>query len=155
MCEIQIKVMKNRVAISACLLGVPCRYNGTGKLNEKAIKIFTDHKAIAICPEVLGGLATPRPACEIIGGDGSDVLSGKTKALDKDGNDYTKEFIAGAKNALKIIKDLGIKKIYLKSRSPSCAAGEMYDGTFSGNIVTGNGVFAALLTQEGIESESI
>ena len=148
-------IKSNKIAISACLLGVPCRYDGKCKLNRKAAKIFTSNKAIAICPEVLGGLAIPRPACEIVGGDGNDVLDGNAKVLDKNDNDYAKKFIDGAKTALGIIKKLEIKKVYLKSRSPSCGVNKIYNGTFADRTKSGCGVFAAILKKENIELEEL
>lgn len=148
-------IKKQNIAISACLLGVPCRYDGRCKLNENALKVFALGKSIAICPEVLGGLAVPRPACEIIGGSGKDVLNGKAKVVDKNGNDFTNEFIKGANTALDIIVKLGIKKVYLKSKSPSCGVTKMFDGSFSDKTIKGSGVFAALLKKENIELEEL
>lgn len=149
------KKRKDVVAISACLVGIPCRYDGKSKLDKNAILVFVSNKSIAICPEILGGLAIPRPACEIVGGDGNDVLNGRAKVVDKKGNDYTKEFINGARVALGIIKKLGIKKVYLKSKSPSCGLYKIHSGGFTGEIKNGSGVFAALLKREDIDLEEI
>lgn len=140
-------------AISACLLGIPCRWNEKGKNNPKAIKEFLKGKTLVICPEVMAGLPTPRPACEITGGDGKDVLTGKAKIVDKNGNDYTKDFIKGAKLAMDLIQKNEIKKVLLKSGSPTCGAAHIYTGDFSGQKKEGLGVFAALLQAHGIEIE--
>jgi len=148
-------IKKDNIAISACLLGVPCRYDGRCKLNQEAIKIFISGNAIAICPEILGGLAVPRPACEIIGGNGEDVLNGKVNVVDIDGNDYTNEFVKGAITAVDMIKNLKIRKVYLKSKSPSCGVTKIFDGSFTDKTIKGCGVFAALLEKENIELEEL
>jgi uncharacterized protein YbbK (DUF523 family) len=144
-----------KIAISACLLGIPCRWNAKSKLNQKAINIASQGNILMICPEILAGLTTPRPACEIIGGDGRDVLIGKAKIVDKNGKDYSKIFIKGAKEALSIIKKAGVKEVILKSGSPTCGGKHIYDGTFSGNKKLGLGVFAALLKKERIKFTEI
>ena len=149
------KLQNRHIAMSGCLLGIPCRYDGHGKFNEKALKLFAQNKVLIVCPEIFGGLATPRPACELVGGDGFDVLDGKAKVCDKDGKDFTKEFIDGAHKALKSIKELGIEKVYLKSKSPSCGTSRVHNGTFSGTLHKGSGVFSALLQREGINIEEI
>lgn len=131
-------------------MGIPCRYNNKGKVNQKAITIFLNNSCLAICPEVIAGLPTPRPACEIKGGDGHDVLTGKAKVVDKQGKDYSQDFIKGAQKCLDIIKKAGIKEVILKSGSPSCGAVHIYDGSFSDHKINGQGVFAALLQKHGI-----
>jgi len=148
-------IKKDNIAISACLLGVPCRYDGRCKLNQKAIKKFISGNAIAICPEILGKLTIPRPACEIIGGNGKDVLDGKANVVDKDGNYYTNEFVKGARTAVDIIKKLKVRKVYLKSKSPSCGVTKIFDGSFADKTIKGCGVFAALLEKENIELEEL
>lgn len=148
-------IKKDNIAISACLLGVPCRYDRRCKLNEEAIKIFASNESIAICPEILGGLAIPRSACEIVGGNGKDVLNGKASVEDKDGNNYTDEFVKGARIAVDIIKKLKVRKVYLKSKSPSCGVTKMFDGSFTDKTIKGCGVFAALLKKENIELEEL
>lgn len=104
-----------------------------------------------LCPEIMAGLSTPRPACEIVGGDGVQVLRGLAKILDKKGKNYTKIMTAGASTALNIVKKLGIKNAILKRGSPTCGTPYIYDGRFSGNKKTGIGVFAALLKNAGIK----
>jgi uncharacterized protein YbbK (DUF523 family) len=128
------------IIISACLAGFPCRYDGERKANEKVIKLVKGGKAILVCPEQLGGLTTPRLASEIKNG----------KVLDKQGKDVTKEFERGAEIVLEIAKEYGCKEAILKARSPSCGKGQIYDGTFSGRIITGSGKTAELLMKNGI-----
>ncbi len=141
--------------ISACLLGVNCRYDGKGKLSEEARKSFEGSEAILLCPELLANLGVPRPACEIVGGDGFDVINGKAKIIDSNGKDVTKEYLAGAEKALEIVKEFGAEEVVLKSGSPSCGAGSIYDGTFTGNKINGYGVFAALLSVNNIKVTQI
>lgn len=137
--------------ISACLLGLPCRYNGKGKLNEKAVKIFLNGKSLAVCPEIAAGLKTPRPACEISGGNGFKVLNGKAKVIDEQGNDYSKEFIKGAEIVAGLIKKHNIGKAILKSGSPSCGVKNVYSGKFNGEKTKGCGVLAALARKNGVK----
>lgn len=137
--------------MSACLIGVPCRYSGKSKLYQKSLSIYLEGETLAICPEIMAGLPTPRPACEIVGGEGKDVLAGNAKVIDENGNDYSQDFIRGAYEALEIVKKNNVKKVFLKSGSPSCGAQTIYDGTFKGIKKPGSGVFGALLQKEGIE----
>lgn len=108
-------------------------------------------KGIPICAEQLAGLPIPRPPAEILGGDGEDVLLGRAKVVSQTGEDYTKEFIDGANKVLSLCKLYNIKKAYLKSKSPSCGVSYIYDGTFTGEVIDGNGVLSALLEKNGIE----
>ncbi len=140
-----------KYCMSACLVGVPCRYSGKSKLYQNSLDIYLEGETLVICPEILSGLPTPRPACEIVGGEGEDVLLGTAKVIDKNGKDYSEDFINGAKKAFEIVKKHNIKKVYLKSGSPSCGAQTIYDGAFDGNTKKGSGVFAALLKREGVE----
>jgi len=144
-----------KYAVSACLIGVPCRWNQKVKINQKALKIFLQGKALALCPEIMGGLPTPRPACEIQGGDGQQVLKRQANVVDKQGRDYSQKFITGAHNALKIIQQCQIKKAILKSGSPSCGATCIYKGDFSGSKKCGQGVFATILNQKGIKISEV
>lgn len=139
------------IIVSACLAGVNCKYNGGNNLNEDIKKMVSTGKAIPVCPEQLGGCATPRPAAEISGGTGADVLDGKGRVIRKNREDITGEFIKGAREVLKIAELTGAKKAILKSKSPSCGCGLIYDGTFSGKLVEGNGVTTELLKRNGIE----
>jgi uncharacterized protein YbbK (DUF523 family) len=137
--------------VSACLIGKRCRYDGSHKRNEAVVALAKRQKLIPVCPEELGGLPIPRPPSEIVGGDGADVLVGKTRVLTKQGEDVTPYFLKGAAEVLKIAQAHNVKKAVLKTRSPSCGCGEIYDGTFSGKTRPGDGVTTALLKQNGIE----
>jgi len=139
------------IIVSGCLCGINCKYNGENNLNEKVSKLLRSGEAIPVCPEQLGGQSTPRAAHEIIGGTGADVLDGKARILGPEGDDVTEEFIRGAEETLKIAKECGAKTAVLKARSPSCGKGMIYDGTFSGNKIPGNGVTAELLIRNGIK----
>ena len=147
------EVMK--ILISACLLGVNCRYDGGNSRDDNAIRNHQSEELIPVCPEEAGGLPTPRPAVEIVGGDGNDVLDGKAKVLTAEGEDKTEEFLKGAKHALELAQSQGATSVILKARSPSCGCGNIYDGTFSGTLTPGNGVTTALLKRNGIEVISI
>lgn len=147
-----MKVNSNEIIlVSACLAGVNCKFDCDIKKSEKVAQLVLKGRAIPLCPEILTGFKTPRPAMEILGGDGKDVLGGKAKIIDKNGNDYTKKFTEGAKKVLKIAKILNIKKAILKSKSPSCGKDLRFDGTFKGKMVKGDGVLTALLKKNGIE----
>ncbi|WIF94278.1 DUF523 domain-containing protein [Caminicella sporogenes] len=139
------------ILVSACLLGIDCKYNGKNNYNKDLKKFLKDKKYIIVCPEQLGGLPTPRKPSEIIAGDGYDVLDGKKKVLNLKGDDVTDYFIKGAYESLKIAKLYGIKKAILKARSPSCASFKIYDGSFSGKLREGVGVTTALLKKNGIK----
>ncbi|MFZ2226712.1 MAG: DUF523 domain-containing protein [Candidatus Moraniibacteriota bacterium] len=142
---------KFNTIISACLVGISCRYNKKGKLNEKVLDIFLEGKALLICPEISAGQKTPRPACEIVGGDGKAVLSGKAKVLDCNGNDYTEEFIRGAKRIFEeIVKKHNIQRAILKSGSPSCGVCSIYSGKFDGKKKKGCGVLTAILKKNNM-----
>lgn len=139
--------MKNnkKVLVSACLLGTPCRWDGSSKKNDKLLTTFDREQFVSVCPEVLAGLPTPRPACELC------ESSGKQLVLDKDGNDFTESFLLGAQKALELAKSSGVKIAYLKSGSPSCGAGTIYDGSFTGKKKVGSGLFAKMLAESDIE----
>lgn len=137
--------------ISACLCGVNCKYNGKNNLNEKCLKLLREGKAVVVCPEQLGGLTTPRIPSEIIGDPKGIVENNSGQVLDKKGNNISSQFVKGAKEALKIAKECGIKKAILKEGSPSCGSSFIYDGSFSGKKVKGEGVTTYLLRREGIE----
>ncbi|GAA0114534.1 2-thiouracil desulfurase family protein [Clostridium senegalense] len=140
------------ILVSGCLCGVNCKYNGGNNLDERVLKLLQEGQAMPICPEQLGGQATPRVAHEIIDGDGAMVLDGKARVLSPDKNDdATEEFLKGANEALNIAKSIGAEYAILKARSPSCGFGKIYDGTFSGNKKDGNGVAAELLYRNGIK----
>ena len=135
----------------ACLVGQKCRYDGQASELEHVKKLYEQDKVIPVCPEILAGLPAPRSPCEIVNGQGVDVISGNAKVEDNDGIDYSAEFIAGANLTLGIAESVGAKRAYLKSKSPSCGCTNIYDGSFSGNLRLGDGVTAALLKQNGIK----
>ncbi len=137
--------------VSACLLGINCRYDGGCFHKEKLLELAGQGLVIPVCPEQLGGCGTPRQPCEICGGIGGDVLDGKCRVINVNGDDVTGNFISGAIETLKIAEACGIEKAILKSRSPSCGYGEIYDGSFSRKTIGGNGVTAELLIRNGIE----
>ena len=136
---------------SSCLLGIKCKYNGESNKNQKIIELSKTETLMACCPEYAGGLPTPRDPSEIVEGDGYDVLDGKAKVMTKNGIDVTSEFIKGANKTLEQAKTNNIKIAILKQRSPSCGSGQIYDGTFSGKIKTGDGVTTALLKRNNIK----
>lgn len=129
-----------KIAVSSCLLGINCKYNGKSNYNEEIIKLKEKYEIIPICPEVLGGLPTPRIPSEII----------NDKVINQEGIDVTKNYIDGANKALQILKDNNIKIVILKAKSPSCGKGEIYDGTFSHTIIEGNGITSQLFLDNNI-----
>lgn len=136
--------------VSACLAGICCTYGGGHKLKVKIRRLVEDARALPVCPEILGGSGIPRPSSEIMGGDGLDVLEGRAKVLTRSGKDVSGVFIKGAIRTLGLAKKYRIKKAVLKSKSPSCGAGRIYDGSFSFRIKEGDGVTAALLRRNEI-----
>ena len=129
------------ILVSACLLGIACRYCGTGLFNEAVYKLKDKYNLIPVCPEQLGGLTTPRNPVELVNG----------QAVDQNQKDFTGQFEKGAEETLKIAKLLDCKMAVLKSNSPSCGYGKIYDGTFKGKLIDGNGKTAALLAENGIK----
>ena len=139
--------------ISACLLGYPVRFDGKelspkSQLFKKWIK---EGRLVSFCPEVEGGLGVPRPASEIQNADGLAVLEGNTKVLSKSRADVTKAYMQGAEFALQLVQANNIKCALLKSKSPACGSGVIYDGSFSRVLRTGDGVTAAALKKEGVK----
>ncbi|MGB9683777.1 MAG: DUF523 domain-containing protein [Candidatus Bathyarchaeota archaeon] len=126
---------------SACLLGVKCRYNGKSALNRKVVALLKAEVLIPVCPEQLGGLPTPREPAEIRG----------KRVITRSGKDVTENFLQGARQVLKLAKLFGVKEAVLKQGSPSCGCGRIYNGTFSGKTVKGDGVTTALLKKNGIK----
>ena len=129
-----------KIAVSACLLGENCKYNGGNNYNEKLVEFLKEHEVVGVCPEVLGGLPIPRMSSEIVEG----------VVRHKDGTSVDEEFRRGAKESLRIIKEMGAELVILQSRSPSCGVGIIYDGTFSKTLIPGDGVFVKLLKENGI-----
>ena len=142
---------KEKVLLSACLAGIPCVYDGTNKFHPVFARMHKRKEALIFCPEVLGGLKIPHSPSEIVGGDGFDVLEGKTRVLSKEGKDVTAFFLKGAQRVLGLAKKYHMKRALLKSKSPSCGCGWIFDGTFSKKLVPGYGLTAALLKKNGIE----
>ncbi len=138
---------KQTVLISACLLGEKCRYDGKDSLNKWIFKYTDIIKFIPFCPEKMGGLPTPRPAANIYGGDGKDVLKGKAKVINIYGFDVTKNFKRGAYMAIELANKHNIKIALVKDKSPSCGLKTPYCET---TYDYGIGVTAALLNTYGI-----
>ena len=128
-----------KILISACLLGVCCRYDGASKPHPLATALAERHTLVPVCPEQLGGLPTPRPPAERRDGRGVTRRG-----------DVTEQYRRGAEEALKLCKLFGCKAAVLKERSPSCGHGQVYDGTFSGTLTAGGGVTSELLTAHDI-----
>lgn len=133
---------RKRILVSACLLGTPCKYSGGSNRNLKVIEVIEQAglEAVPICPEVMGGLPTPRVPAEIR----------EDRVMTKDGRDVTAEFLRGAELALKTAKENGCNTAILKERSPSCGCGRIYDGSFQGNLISGDGITARRLRAAGI-----
>lgn len=129
-----------KLLISACLLGLPCRYDGASKPQPWAAELAARHELVPVCPEQLGGLPTPRAPSERQG----------ERVIMKTGADVTAQYRQGAEGALTLCRLLGCEGAVLKERSPSCGSGRIYDGTFSGTLMDGDGVTAALLKANGI-----
>ncbi len=127
--------------VSACLSGVHCRYDCQAKTRLDIVDLVKRGEAIPVCPEQLGGLTTPRPPAERIG---SQVVTDK-------GVNVTAEYQRGAEEALQIAHLCGATEALLKSKSPMCGSGKIYDGSFSGNTTPGDGVFTELLRKNGIK----
>jgi len=132
---------EQKILVSACLAGEACRYNGTSKPCQGVIELIKNGKAIPVCPELLAGLLIPRSPAEQKG----------DRVYTKDGEDVTEEYRKGAELVLTIAKENGCKKAILKSKSPSCGSGVVYDGSFSGSLIKGDGVLVKLLKENDIE----
>lgn len=139
------------IIVSSCLAGIECRYNGTHSLVKKIQQLVNEKKAMMVCPELLGGLSTPREPAEIIGGTGKDVLDGKASIIDESGKDVTEQYKAGAYKTLDFVKKVKATYIVLKEYSPSCGSQMIYNGSFTHTKINGEGVTAALLRKEGFK----
>lgn len=128
------------IGVSSCLAGCKCTYRGDDNLILPVKELVDQNKAIMICPEVLGGMATPRTPCEII----------NNRVIDQNGNDKTKEYHLGAKKSLNILKKYNVDVVLLKAKSPSCGKDFIYDGSFSHTVIKGNGITCQLLEENGI-----
>ena len=133
--------MKPNLLISACLIGVPCRYDGKSVPRVDILKLEERYNVIPVCPEIFGGLPTPRTPSERVG----------DRVVMRDGTDVTENFMRGAECTLNIAKSCGAGAALLKSRSPSCGKGMIYDGSFTGTLKEGDGVTAQLLMKDNIK----
>ena len=131
-----------KIAVSACLLGENCKYNGGNNYSEKVKEYIKGHEVISVCPEVMGGLSTPRIPSEIVNGI----------VTNKNGDNVDMEFRRGAEAAFRKIIANNVELCILQSRSPSCGVKEIYDGTFSGHKIRGQGIFARMLMDAGIKT---
>lgn len=130
-----------KILVSACLLGKNCKYNGGNNLNQSVLEFIEGHEVIGVCPEQMGGLSTPRLSAEIVAG----------LVTNKEGVSVDNEFRKGAQEALAVALEHKVDLAILQSRSPSCGVKEIYDGSFSGKKIKGQGVFAKLLSARGIK----
>ena len=130
-----------KILVSACLLGQNCKYNGGNNLNQSVLDFIEGHEVIGVCPEQLGGLSTPRLPAEIVDG----------VVTNKEGVSVDAQFRKGAQTALAVALEKKVDLAILQSRSPSCGVKEIYDGSFSGKKIKGQGVFAKLLSAHGIK----
>lgn len=128
------------ILVSACLLGIKCRYDGSCVVDKNIEKLRELHNLVPICPEIYGGLKTPREPSEILG----------DKVITKSGKDVTANYNAGAQEILKLAKFFDCQYAVLKERSPSCGHNKIYDGTFSGTLIEGDGIAAKILIDNGI-----
>ena len=129
------------ILVSACLAGTCCRYDGCSNLVEEIRHLVEAGEAIPVCPEVEGGLPTPRIPSELQGGH----------VINRNGKDVTEEFVRGAKKCLRICRENHCTQAVLKARSPSCGKGKIYNGNFEKVLIDGDGIFARMLLDEGIE----
>ncbi len=134
--------MKEKLLISACLLGFPCKYDGgTNTLPAATLSALREsYELVPVCPETMGGLPIPRAPSERLGG----------RVVSREGADVTAEYDKGARLTLRLAERFGCRKALLKERSPSCGAGTIYDGSFSHRVVPGDGAAAALLREKGV-----
>ena len=133
--------MKEKLLVSACLLGENCKYSGGNNYSPAVAALAEKYELIPVCPEQMGGLPTPRVPSERAG----------DRVLNREGTDVTDAFRLGAEKALEIALAHGIKRAVLQERSPSCGCGTVYDGTFSGTLIPGDGVTTELLREHGVE----
>lgn len=139
--EEKLFALPGPVVVSACLAGLPTRYDGTDKAHPLVARLVAAGRALPLCPEQLGGLPTPRRPYERLDG----------RVLDPEGGDVTEQFELGARAAVELCIQAGVRAAVLQPRSPSCGSGMVYDGAFRGVLVPGNGVFAQMLAEAGIE----
>jgi uncharacterized protein YbbK (DUF523 family) len=144
--------MKRTVMMCACLAGKKCRYDGTAAGDIRNHAKLKDCRFVTFCPELLGGLIVPRPPAEIQNSCGGDaVLDGKARVKNREGADVTETFVRGAEETLEYVQKENPDLIIMKNKSPSCGAGKIYDGSFSGIVIQGFGVTSALLRRHGFD----
>ncbi len=132
---------KEKILVSSCLLGLNCRFDGENNYSKEIDEFLKDYEVVPVCPEIMGGLPTPRIGAERVG----------DKVFTKEGRDVTAQYKKGAEEVLFLAKKYNIKKALFKLRSPSCGSNKIYDGTFTNTVTDGNGVTAELLKENGIE----
>lgn len=135
--------------ISSCLIGCVVTWRGGANYREVFANLVSRHLAVPVCPEQMGGLPTPRPPSEILGGSGEDVLAGRARVVTREGTDVTTNFLRGAEEVARIVQLVKPELVILKERSPSCGVRFIYDGTFSNTLRPGCGVTTALLRSLG------
>ena len=128
-----------KIAVSACLIGENCKYSGGNNKNEAVLKFVEGKEVIPVCPEVAGGLPTPRVPVELV----------KGTAVNRDGINVDKEFRLGVERMLNKLEREDIELVILQPRSPSCGTKQVYDGTFTGTLISGQGMFAKALIEKG------
>lgn len=133
-----------KIAVSACLLGTACRFDGASKPCDAVLALCATHELVPVCPEVAGGLPVPHPPCEIVAGEA------ELRVIDATGADCTDAFQKGALATLKVVQEEGCDLAILKAKSPSCGTGRIYDGSFTGTLTPGNGVAAQVLIEAGV-----
>lgn len=139
------------ILVSACLLGIDCKYNGSNNDNIKVKEYLKNKEFIIVCPEQLGGLTTPRDPSEIVKFDNSEIMDKAYKVISNKNIDVTKNFIKGANETLKIAQIYNCKEAILKDGSPSCGSNFIYDGSFTCNKIKGEGLTAKLLRDNNIK----
>lgn len=140
------------VLVSACLLGLPTRYDGSHCRSEQVASVLETHCLVPVCPEQLGGLGTPRPPSEIRSGSGGDVLDGRSRVVTADGADVTAQFVRGARIVAELAECCGARRAIFKEGSPSCGVSRIKRDGRDGE---GEGVTSALLRRKGIEVDGI
>ena len=139
------------ILVSSCLAGFQVRYNGSHSLHSTIREMVEKNEAVAVCPEQLGGFATPREPAEIVGGNGEDVLNGRAKVVEKSGRDVTDLYLEGAYKTLKKAQEIKATTVVLREYSPSCGSRMIYNGEFKSEKIAGTGVTTALLQRNGFK----
>lgn len=134
-----------KIGVSACLLGVNCKYNGGNNFSAKLEDLLEGHEVVPLCPEVMGGLSTPRVPAELV----------EDEVMNREGRSVDEAFRRGAEIALRRVLEKDVELVILQSRSPSCGVKEVYDGSFFGKLIPGKGVFAARLEEAGISAMDV